>query len=273
MGFVSVPCAGALMSAQMKNQLLNNGGTARSASRWSCICYTASFIVALAAWLLTPLVAPRWVSQQVPRLILESAIIMLLVALGVHVLPLRSRGLLGWSMLLGIYSFRIARPEPRPGTEIHLVDLYNWSVFVQLCPLAGQAATGLAMARWWPLWVLACGLLLRPGVAAELSQCPPGAVLERLRFYTVEVTCVLAFTTIPSAGLGHTLPIPDSLRKHHLAWLNLWALLAFCTHRAALILLPTWPWGTLIVFVPATAVLLAAASVWCTPGSRCLRTV
>uniref|UniRef100_A0A7S1PNJ8 Uncharacterized protein n=1 Tax=Alexandrium catenella TaxID=2925 RepID=A0A7S1PNJ8_ALECA len=160
-----------------------------------------------------------------------------------------------------LYLTRLARAEPRPGSEFHLADLYCWAAFERLCPLAGHAALGRALAQWWPVWGFACGLLLSPGAGVPF-QHPSELLLPRARFYLVEAVLALAFTTVPRAGPRGTHPIPDSLRAR-LPWLGSWALFAFCSHKALLVLLPA-PWALLAVSAPALLALAAPA-----PGARC----
>merc|ERR1740123_1057111 len=196
-------------------------------------------------------VSGAWRSSLYLRCPLEAAVTLTLASAGALVMPTRERrGALGWLLLVWIYATRVLVPEPWPGCEFHLGELYVWAVLVQRAPLAGQAQLGTFMARWWPVWGLACGLLLPPGRWGRMDRSPSAHLGLRARHYLVEAIAVLAFTTIPSAGAQHAPPIPEALRCH-LPWLSRWSLFAFCTHWAIYHLIPGAPGGLLVVCATA----------------------
>lgn len=169
--------------------------------------------------------------------ILESAGVLLLATIALCALAPESHGWIGWAMLVLIQLGRVAHSEPRPGSEIHLCDLYAWAVFIHFVPLTNQSGIGLAMAGSWPIWALACAFLLGlPGSGPEFpAMFPSNEVTLRARFYAVETIFAVAFITIPAAGPKRTLPIPAWMGPS-LSFLNKMSLLAFTSHKAIITL-------------------------------------
>jgi len=149
---------------------------------------------------------------------------------------------IGWVWLALLQAGRILNAEPRPGSEIHLLDLYIWSGFIYFVPLAYQAKIGKAIAQLWLLWAVPVALLVGlPGAEPPFpAQYPSPEVMKRARFYFVESVFILAFVTIPSAGKQHTLVIPQSAGPT-LDCLNYLSLAAFCSHKAIIdVVQHTW---------------------------------
>lgn len=155
----------------------------------------------------------------------------LLAALGCRLLPAGRVGLLGWILLAWIYATRLVHREDRPGLEFHFVDLYMWAFVVQLVPLSGQAWIGQKMVHSWPIWAIACALIIVPGIQGRMDQHPFPHIVERFRQYVPEFVFVLAFTTIPCAGSGETLSFSEGAARH-MSWLNYWSLFAYMAHKA-----------------------------------------
>merc|ERR1719310_2481804 len=95
-----------------------------------------------------------------------------IAAVGHHILPEERRNLLGWILAVWIYGTRLVHREDRPGLEFHFVDLYMWAFVVQLVPLAGQIKLGQRMLHSWPIWAIACALILVPGEFGRRDQHP-----------------------------------------------------------------------------------------------------
>lgn len=173
-------------------------------------------------------------SPDFPHVWAETSCLLLLSSVACVVLDGRAeQSYVGWVMLAFIFLSRIIKAEPRPGSELHLVDLFIWAVLVELVPLAGQAQLGIVLAQAWPLWAIPCGVMLGFGPGRGDAMYPSAHIIMRLRFYIVEMVLVLAFTAIPAAGPKGTLVLPTWMARPfvHLRKLTL---LAFCTHKAIL---------------------------------------
>jgi len=181
----------------------------------------------------------------------------LLATMGTCILPNKWWGVTGWILLALLYSAQVAKKNPWFGYWMHLVDIYNWSFFVQRVPLLNDQAVGLFFAQAWPIWAVGGGLMGRfPGEEGRRDQLPFEYAWDRLRFYCLEALFVVAFVVIPTLGVERTIPL-RALSRNHLAWLNAWSLLAFCTHKAVYLLLQqseqclsdqSIPWGLIVVF-------------------------
>eukprot|EP00439_Symbiodinium_sp_Y106_P065124 s3086_g10.t1 len=171
-------------------------------------------------------------------------------------LPLRWKGFLGHASWLFLYSTRLLRRQPRPvGPELHLGELFFWAFTAKLVPMAGQEAIGRLMTKLWPFLLVACGLLLRPGVFGRKDQYPWDSWDDRARMYLGEFIACMAFLTIPAANLPDKLAFPQSWRRH-MVWLNWWSLLAFMSHKAFYYLVDgIWPWYCMVLTVYAAAFL------------------
>jgi len=189
--------------------------------------------------------------SQLPRVVAEAGVTAVVAMAGRRLLPAPQLDLLGWLLLVWIYATRVLHAEPRPGTELHFHELFVFAVSVHLVPLRWQESIGLGFTRWWPVLLVAGGMLLHPGLRQRLDLLPPPSGLERARHYLVECACVLAFTTIPALGPERTFRVPD------VRWLNNWALFAYCAHFAIYRLLPN-ELGVAVVL--ASAVPFAAVS-------------
>jgi len=165
--------------------------------------------------------------------LLESAFILLVASLAHAWLPEEARGWIGWAMFLLLEGSRVLHAEPRPGSELHLNDLYMWATFIHVVPLKYDQEIGRGMAQLWPVWAVGCALLSGlPGSEPPFPALQPSQeVLQRARFYAVESILVLAFVTIPTAGPNWTMTIP-AWTGPGLRWLNSLSLVAFCTHKA-----------------------------------------
>jgi len=181
---------------------------------------------------------------QLIRVVGESACTLLLAMLALDFVRLQQQDLTGWVLLVWIYATRCLRAEPRPGHEIHLHDLLVFAVFVQQIPLRGSKTIGALLAQAWPILLLLGGFMLHPGLKQRLDLEPPSGLVARVRHYTLEALCVVAFTTIPTAGPERTIPLPDCIRRN-ISWANHWALFAYCSHYAIyrLLLGDTWQGG------------------------------
>jgi len=243
--FVYLFALGAIVAAPLKSQL---GPDSEPRTVWASM---ALYVTTLAALLIAQLLL--WhkgvtVFDQEIRVCGEVLVTTLLAAFLTYMLPATRRGLTGWVLLLWIFGTRIAHQEPRPGSDIHYMDLYIFSFYVQKVPLLQQARLGQLMASLWPIWGVGSGLLLKPGTRARLDLMPFDSAALRLRQYLPELAVVLAFTCIPSAGPDATLTFPKATGPH-LAWLSWWGLLAFVSHKAVYYVVTPMPWGLAVVLV------------------------
>jgi len=161
----------------------------------------------------------------------ESSMLLLIATLSVDVLPSKHCDLIGWFLLAWIEGTRIARQEVTPGSEIHLCDLFMFAVFVHFVPLRQSRRIGMFFAQAWTIPFMLAGFLIAPGVDKRMDLFPSEYMNIRARYYAVELMAVLAFTTIPTAGLEYTVPLPDVLRRN-MGWATNWALFAYCAHYA-----------------------------------------
>ncbi|CAE7222625.1 unnamed protein product [Symbiodinium sp. CCMP2456] len=171
-------------------------------------------------------------------------------------LPIRWKGFMGHASWLFLYSTRLWRRQPRPmGPELHLGELFFWAFTTKLVPMAGQEAIGRLMTQLWPFLLVACGLLLRPGIFGRKDQYPWDSWEDRGRMYLAELIACMAFLTIPVANLPEKLAFPQSWRRH-MVWLNWWSLLAFMSHKAFYYLVDgILPWYCMVLTVYAAAFL------------------
>ncbi|CAE7212812.1 unnamed protein product [Symbiodinium pilosum] len=181
--------------------------------------------------------------------------VLMLCVLAEH-LPMRWKGFLGHASWLFLYSTRLARRQPRPlGPELHLGEVFFWAFTTKLVPMAGQEAIGRVMTKLWPFLLVACGLLLRPGVFGRMDQYPWDSFADRVRMYLCEFIACMAFLTIPVSNLPDKLAFPQSWRRH-MVWLNWWSLLAFMSHKAFYYLVDgIWPWYCMVLTVYGCAFL------------------
>lgn len=181
---------------------------------------------------------------QMMRVLAESSVTLMLATLALDFMPPQQQDLTGWVLLMWIYATRSLRAEPRPGHEIHLHDLFVFAVFVQQNPLRGSKPLGTLLAQSWPILLLVGGFMLHPGLKQRLDLEPPATINARMRHYSVEALCVVAFTTIPTAGPERTIQLPNCIRRD-MSWANNWALFAYCSHYAIyrLLLGNTWNGG------------------------------
>jgi len=200
----------------------------------------SSFALLMALFMLHPsmLEGKLQQSERLPIELFQSAA-MLFLATALHaLLPPHLRHWIGWALLLPMQLSRVLHAEPRPGSEVHLNDLYMWAVFIHYVPLKFQSEIGLAMAQLWPVWAIMVGFLLGlPGNEPSFPSLNPSPEMgKRARFYGVETILVLAFVCIPAAGKDATMVLPKWLGPP-LKWLNLLSLIAFCSHKAIIDLL------------------------------------
>lgn len=242
MGFVVQLALGAIAVSPLKCQLIGDvetlNETPRSHEFRFSIIYGANALAAVvfAVWQERFAKNPFFLNwRHFHRLCAETCCLLFISSAACVALAGRAkRAYVGWVMLALIALSRIITPEARPGSELHMIDLFIWAVFVELVPLSGQAQLGRVLAQAWPLWAIPCGIMLGFGPGRGDSMAPSPDIIMRLRFYIVEVVLVLAFIAIPSAGPEHTLVLPTWMAQP-LAHLRKLSLVAYCTHKAVII--------------------------------------
>jgi hypothetical protein len=157
---------------------------------------------------------------------------LLVVAAGsVFALPTKWRGMSGWILLACLYLVQVAAQSPKFGYWCHLVDLYIWAFLVQRVPLLGTASIGAFIAESWLLIFIPSVLFgAFPGHKGRLDKWPLEAPHLRLRHYFLEALFVVTYTTVPSAGVKRTIPMPAWVRPH-VPWMSWWSLLVFSFHK------------------------------------------
>jgi len=251
--FVLMLAGAGIIASPLRHQLNFLKGSAREvrfAFGYSMIAYASALVCLLVLMFIQWYFSLDVVNQTLLLVSAATFVTLLQAAFYVHRLPEARRGIAGWILLAWIYGIRVAVCVPRPGLEMHLVDLYIWALFVQKVPLRGRRVVGLAMARWWPFLLFACGVLQRPGLKGRFDQTPHASVLERLEQYTPEVAVVLAFTSIPSVGIPDTLQMPNYIKQHS-QWLTRWSLFAFISHKAVYYVVQPLPYGLALVVLAA----------------------
>mmetsp|Transcript_17414 Transcript_17414/g.39243 ORF Transcript_17414/g.39243 Transcript_17414/m.39243 type:complete len:172 (-) Transcript_17414:6-521(-) len=95
----------------------------------------------------------------------------------------------------------------------------------------------------WPFWSVLGGLVsIFPGTQGRMDKFPFDDLEDRAQYYLLEILFIVAFVAIPTAGRAKTVPLSEAWRDH-LPWLNIWALLAFCSHQAVYYVIGRRPWG------------------------------
>lgn len=246
MDFCFLPICGVILLAPMRRQLRwKDVLPAEEAPRQAVVFYTVLFLLSAAA-------AYEFPDEEILRALFKCSIPLQIASCMCYFG--RASGdawflpYVGWCMLIVIQGVRILYAEPRPGAEAHLLDLFIWAFVVEHLPLRGQAWLGTWFASWWCLWAPACILLIHPGAGNE-HQHPSESLLYRLRFYSLEAILALAFTVIPAReGTSTVCFVPEAVRKH-LAWLNRWAIFAYCSHVAVERAFPSHHWFLAVTLV------------------------
>merc|ERR1712232_1409442 len=113
----------ALVMTPLKAQLMSPRDTRQR--RWNLAVYGSAVAGLVLVHLFVGLAG--WGADQTLRVLTESLALLLAGSLFAPTHDQENRGWLGWSLLALLYSTRVLRREPRPGSEFHLIDLYIWS--------------------------------------------------------------------------------------------------------------------------------------------------
>mmetsp|Transcript_70595 Transcript_70595/g.169140 ORF Transcript_70595/g.169140 Transcript_70595/m.169140 type:complete len:505 (+) Transcript_70595:86-1600(+) len=251
MAFIGLMIVGALVSFPLKH-FLDEYSTAAELKAFAC--YGACTTASAACWIYFVGVSNRDDLEVTLRAMTLTLGMLLTAQLLLSTLPVRHRGVTGWLLLAWLYIASVATRNPRVGYWCHLIDIYNWALVVQRVPLTGSGCVGFFLVQTWPFWGVIGGLLgIFPGVNGRKDKFPFHDLADRAQYYPLELLFILAFVTIPTAGRERTVPLAEAWREH-LPWLNLWSLLAFCTHQALYYVIGGRPWGLAIMTLSPGAV-------------------
>jgi len=192
---------------------------------------------------------------------------LLFVATAGHVcLPETWRGVLGWVVLLLLFTQVVCNQMELLGYWWHLIDIYNWAILVQRVPLMHGKRVGYLFSRGWPLLAVIGNLLSQfPGHEGRSDKYPFEELGKRLRYYVTEMGMSVGFITIPYLGPTQTIAFPEEIAPH-LPWVTYWSLLTFSSHKAVYYAVGGLPFGLLIVL--GSIVPFYSLWWWCTRKRR-----
>lgn len=151
-----------------------------------------------------------------------------------------------WFLLVHIFLPRIFIPWYQVGF-IHNLELFVWGMVAESWGLRGKETITTVVRNYWPIMAFALMLASMPDMFGRCDLMPASTVLERIRFYGVEMALCLVLVT-GSFKLGDPYNCTE--------WLSYWALYAYCFHVAWARLLPV-PYGATVTYVSAVLVYCA----------------
>jgi hypothetical protein len=155
--------------------------------------------------------------------------------------------LLGWLVLANMFLHRVILPRGKDERIFHGFDIFLLGFVVAHLGLRHRLKVATVIVRYWFVWLIACGMIWRPGTSQRLDCEPPSDALGRLRVNTLDAFFIVAWLTA-----GEYLFDDRIFTKDKLAFLNWWALAVFLLHKAIHILFP-FPanWAILVSLIPA----------------------
>jgi len=151
-----------------------------------------------------------------------------------------------WFLLVHIFLPRIFVPWYQVGF-IHNLELFVWGMVAESWGLRGKATITKVVQNYWPMIAFALMIASMPDMFGRCDLMPASTVLERIRFYGIEMAlCVILVTGCLKLGDPYNC----------IEWLSYWALYAYCFHVAWARLLPV-PYGATVTYGSALLVYCA----------------